>query len=65
MIYTRFGTPVTIIASSPHHPDGDFVTLMRRDGSKLETLVCELTADNGLIEIDAAIAALAPKAVQP
>jgi len=52
MIYTRFGSPVTIIDTDE---DQQRVTLLFSDGYTTKTSVNELKADGGLQEIQIAI----------
>ena len=48
MIYTRFGSPVTLVAFDPELYHADVKTA---EGKVLRTIINELKADNGLIEI--------------
>ena len=60
MIYTRFGSPVTIISADYDADDNVlWCDAIRQDGSKLHGIaVYEFRADGGMMEIDDAIKAL-------
>jgi hypothetical protein len=54
MIYTRFGSDVTIIG---RNMSGDYVRIEYHDGRIRETYPHELRADGGALEIERAIKA--------
>jgi hypothetical protein len=54
MVYTRFGSVVTVLGGNV---DKGEVDVKREDGSILKTYTCELKADNGWAEISDAIEA--------
>ena len=60
MIYTRFGTPVTIVGRDS---TGEWLTVQYQDGVRREVLFCDLRADGGAAEV-ARAAARAPEIVQ-
>jgi hypothetical protein len=57
VIYTRFGSPVTIECDQGDTPDGRAIDVRREDGSVLHTYLYELRADGGIEEVLSAIKA--------